>query len=244
MQPFLAGGVSIALEKSNSGVRPLCCGDPLRRLVGKCFCLGGKEDISKEFSGKNFGVGCPGGVEVVAHSLRNVLEGHAEPHEALLKIDFRNAFNLIDRSAFVRACIKFPGLSQWTQWCYGSPTILLYDHEHVISSTRGVQQGDPLGPLYFCCGISVLIDKIQEFGPRYNKWYMDDGGICSSAEKLVAIWEMLCSESPKLGLELNPAKCEWSWLDPSCTKPCPISVHGDCVGANRRNSNVGGSFGF
>ena len=26
LQPFLAGGVSIALAKPNSGVRPLCCG--------------------------------------------------------------------------------------------------------------------------------------------------------------------------------------------------------------------------
>jgi len=88
LQSFLAGGVSIALEKSNNGVRPLCCGDPLRRLVGKCFCLGGKDDITKEFSNKNFGVGCPGGVEVVAHSLRNVLEGRFEPNEALLKLIF------------------------------------------------------------------------------------------------------------------------------------------------------------
>ena len=55
---------------------------------------------------------------------------------------------------------------------------------------------------------------------------MDDGGICSTDDNLVAIWNLLCEESPKLGLELNPAKCEWSWLDPQCTKPCPIIVPG------------------
>jgi hypothetical protein len=144
LQPFLAGGVSIALAKPNRGVRPLCCGDPLRRLVGKCFCIGASPDISEVFRNNNFGVGCPGGVEVVAHSLRNVLEGRVFHDEALLKIDFRNAFNLIDRSAFTRAaCEKFPGLSQWTQWCYGTPSILLYDHERVIDSTSGVQQATP-----------------------------------------------------------------------------------------------------
>jgi len=196
-------------------------------LVGKCFCIGGKEDIAKEFWNKNFGVGCPGGVEVVAHSLRNLLEGPSGANEALLKIDFRNAFNLIDRNAFVQAaCTTFPGLSQWTQWCYGTPSILLYGHEQVISSSRGVQQGDPLGPLYFCCGIAGLVEKIQHFGPRYNKWYMDDGGIVGTADQLVAIWEMLLVESPKLGLELNPSKCEWSWLDSKCSLPCPIRVPG------------------
>jgi len=55
---------------------------------------------------------------------------------------------------------------------------------------------------------------------------MDDGGIVGEADKLVAIWDMLILESPKLGLELNPAKCEWSWLDPHCKKPCPIRVNG------------------
>ena len=57
---------------------------------------------------------------------------------------------------------------------------------------------------------------------------MDDGEICASEKKLVQIWHMLLEESPKLGLELNPAKCEWSWLDPKC-KPCPISVLGGAV---------------
>jgi hypothetical protein len=86
LQPFLAGGVSIALAKPNKGVRPLCCGDPLRRLVAKCFCLGGKGEISRGFHGKNFGVGCPGGVEAVAHSLRDVLQKHRKSGLPFLKL--------------------------------------------------------------------------------------------------------------------------------------------------------------
>ena len=55
LKRFIAGGVSIALEKSATAVRPLACGDPLRRLVAKCFCVGGKEEISLAFKG---GRGC------------------------------------------------------------------------------------------------------------------------------------------------------------------------------------------
>ena len=29
-----------------------------------------------------------------------------------------------------------------------------------------------------------------------------------------------------MGLELNPSKCEWSWLEPSCKAPCPIRLAG------------------
>ena len=55
--------------------------------------------------------------------------------------------------------------------------MLLCDHQHIIESCAGVQQGDPLGPLYFCCGIMALVNDIQALNPVYNKWYMDDGGI-------------------------------------------------------------------
>ena len=69
-------------------------------MVAKCFCIGGKADISRAFKGRNYGVGCPGGVEVVAHSLRDTLKKHEKSKFALLKIDFRNAFNEVSRDHF------------------------------------------------------------------------------------------------------------------------------------------------
>ena len=228
LKRILAGGVSIALQKSQTAIRPLACGDPIRRLVGKCFCVVGKDDIAETFRGMNYGVGCRGGVEVVAHSLRDVLQKHREGSNlALLKIDFKNAFNLIKREHFVDAVNKlFPALTPWTDWCYGESSLLLYDHRWPIESSCGVQQGDPLGPLYFCCGINCLVNEIQSLDPVYNKWYMDDGGIIGDVELLKKVWKILQERGPELGLNLNPSKCEWSWLDPNCTLPCPIRLDG------------------
>ena len=104
--------------------------------------------------------------------------------------------------------------------------MLLYDHEFIIESMAGVQQGDPLGPLYFCCGINSLVNEIAALNPVYNKRYMDDGGIVGDVELLKKVWEILKSKGPALGLHLNPSKCEWSWLDPSCELPCPIVMVG------------------
>ena len=223
LQPFVAGGVSIALSKGEKGVRPLCCGDSLRRLVAKCFCHGGKDEIAKSFKGENFGVGCPGGVEVVAHSLRDTLRRHKDSDFALLKIDFRNAFNLLERDTFVKAAsARFPGMELWTRWCYQSPPLLIYNHEHLFYSACGVQQGDPLGPLYFCCGLQSLVDKIKALNPVYQKWYMDDGGIVGPVDLLLKAWNILKTDGPPLGLHLNALKCEWSWLNEKCTGPCPI----------------------
>ena len=124
----------------------MCCGDPLRRLVSKCFCIGAKDQFATEFKGKNYGVGCPGGVEIVAHALREVVSHPPAPGLALLKIDFKNAFNLVDRSNFMEAaCLRFPFLEPWITWSYSRSSYLFYDHSNVISSECGVQQGDPLG---------------------------------------------------------------------------------------------------
>src|SRR4051812_23995321 len=53
--------------------------------------------------------------------------------------------------------------------------------------------------------------------PIYNKWYMDDGRIVGDVELLK--WDLLQSRGPELGLHLNPAKYEWSWLDFDCNAP-------------------------
>ena len=223
LRPLMAGGVSIALEKSATAVRPLACGDPIRRLVGKCFCLGAKDQISRAFEGKNYGVGCKGGVEVVTHSLRDSIKAHKGSELGLLKIDFKNAFNMVNRNHFMKKAHEmFPYMSSWTEWCYGKPSVLLYNHEHVIWSESGVQQGDPLGPLYFCCGLNPLVNEIKALNPAYNKWYMDDGGIIGDVELLKKVWSLLKDRGPEFGLVLNPSKCEWSWLDPDRTDPCPI----------------------
>jgi hypothetical protein len=55
---------------------------------------------------------------------------------------------------------------------------------------------------------------------------MDDGGIVGSVELLKHVWHILQTHGPALGLHLNPSKCEWSWLNPSCTLPCPVRLEG------------------
>jgi len=99
--------------------------------------------------------------------------------------------------------------------------MLLYDHREIIESSSGVQQGDPLGPLFFCFALAPLVEEINALGPEYQKWYMDDGGIVAEVSVLLKVWEILQHKGPPLGLHLNPAKCEWSWLNASTTAECP-----------------------
>ena len=101
----------------------------------------GKDEISESFEGQNYGVGCPGGVEVVAHSLRDALLRHKDSDLALLKIDFKNAFNLVERDKFIKAAsARFPALEAWTRWCYSHAPLDLRPRPHlpivVWSATR------------------------------------------------------------------------------------------------------------
>ena len=99
-------------------------------------------------------------------------------------------------------------MEKWTRWCDESPPLLIYNHECLFYSACGVQQGDPLGPLYFCCGLQSLVDKIKALNPVYQKWYMDDGGIVGSPDLLLKAWEILEEGGKKMGLVLNREKCE------------------------------------
>ena len=116
--------------------------------------------------------------------------------------------------------------------------MLLYDHSRVIESSCGVQQGDPLGPLYFCCGINGLVNEIQKLKPVHNKWYMDDGGIFLAMWKtLQKAWKIIQERvGPRWDSTLNPAKCEWTRLDPRvCKDLCPIQLKG---GGGRRSGQA------
>ena len=162
---------------------------------------------------------------MVAYSLRNCLQGH-KVKLALLKIDFRNAFNEVKRSHFVKAASEmFPAPSSWTERCYGEASMLFYDHEHIIESCAGVQQGDPLGPLYVC--IVAMVNDIQAMNPVYNKWYMDDGGIIGDVELLKKVWDLLQTRGPELCFPLKKGDTNGLGLTPECNEPCPARWGGN-----------------
>ncbi len=78
------------------------------------------------------------------HTVRQWLRRNAAATDkVLLKVDFENAFNNVDRHAFLSQCRQhFPGLAPGAEWCYLEPTNLLFG-SYVVASESGVQQGDP-----------------------------------------------------------------------------------------------------
>ena len=121
---YLAGGNLTALNKYKPGcpfdVWPIAVGEALCRLVGKCLCAAVKVRAQQFFHPFQFGVACPLGAEQMIHGLRDCIEQHwIENDFVVLKVDLKNAFNMVSRQAVLNECGKhFPELLPWASWCY------------------------------------------------------------------------------------------------------------------------------
>ena len=91
---------------------------------------------------------------------------------------------------------------------------MLFHPMGTISSETGVQQGDPLGPLFFCLVLHKLIATIvsdeETSHLLYHKWYMHvDGGVVAGTGNAVArVIAIIKEQGPHLGLFIKDSICE------------------------------------
>ena len=72
---------------------------------------------------RQFGIGHARATEGLSHSLRRLIASTQEAGMVLLKVDFRNAFNLVDRTSMLGAVARWmPELMPYALWAYGSKT--------------------------------------------------------------------------------------------------------------------------
>ena len=97
-----------------------------------------------------------------------------------------------------------PDLFPYAHSTYSSPSLLLWDNDEIISA-EGVQQGDPVGPLFFCLTIHRLISKLKA---EFVVFYLDDGTIGGCLDDVSNDLKLIEEEGKDLGLQLNMNKSE------------------------------------
>jgi hypothetical protein len=214
---FVSGARLVALEKSKilsdglPDLRPIAVGELLRRWVGKILIFMHRSRISEHFHPYQLGVGVKCGSEIIYKAVERKLR--FRPDLVLLQVDLTNAFNLCDRSTFLKQLQAFPAIFRWTQWVYGSHPWLFFGN-NIIPSAQGVQQGDPLGPFLFAITLHPVILKIQElFNNKLSKidivnlWFLDDGNLVLPLYLVPEVLKILQStETRNAGLFLNISK--------------------------------------
>ncbi|GJV17233.1 hypothetical protein Tco_1362556 [Tanacetum coccineum] len=106
---------------------------------------------------------------------------------SMLLVDFKNAFNLVDRSILLQETRAWcPSIAPWVEFCYSRPDRLYYE-DSILWSCQGVQQGDPLA------------------------WYLDDGTIVGDTLMVAKALDIIKSNGPNRGLFLNVDKTELFW---------------------------------
>ena len=211
LAPHLAGATLHALPKGDADVRPIAVGETLRRLVAKCLCHTVKDLARDYLHPLQVGVSVPLGAEAAIHTARQWCQRSAGKSDMVfLSLDFENAFNSIDRLGMLREIrLRFPGLAPWAEWTYGGPSRLLF-HGEAFTSEAGVQQGDPLGPLFFALALQPALRAVglrTQSGPELLFAYLDDVCLAGSWHEVASALQRLHGTARQAGLRLNPHKC-------------------------------------
>ena len=89
-------------------------------------------------------------------------------------------------------------------WCYGQQQLLQHPLGTVTSEV-GVQQGDPLGPMFFCLVLHKLVSAIAMDEDAsmllFHAWYLDDGVVAGPKQSVLHAFYIIQELGPPLALE-------------------------------------------
>ena len=185
------------------GCPPNCSWLYFETSCGKGGLYAVMDDMALLLSPRQLGFGVRGGAEAAVHAARHYLS-NLSPECALVKLDFKNAFNSIRRDRMLEAVqVLCPSLYPLVHSAYASPSDLKWGDSY-ISSSEGVQQGDPLGPLLFCLTLHQHCLRLKS---EFCVQYLDDVTLAGSCEDLLHDIVVM-KDAEELGLLLNTNKSE------------------------------------
>ena len=122
-----------------------------------------------------------------------------------------------------RLTAKCLAKAAFVEFTYGHHSHLLFE-DVILNSEKGVQQGDPLGPLIFAVTLHSLVESLKSEVPglTLNCWYLDDGICAGDEDSLLKALELITSNGLHLGLKVKHSKCElWAPVEFSSI---PVSI--------------------
>jgi hypothetical protein len=149
-----------------------------------------------------------------------------DPSLVLAQLDFQNAFNLVCRDNIFKQVKEIcPEIGQSVSACYGGVGYLFVG-EHLITASKGVHHGDPLGPLLFALAI-------------LQGWYLDDSNLIRDTYVIRRVIHAVVEEGPSWGIFHNLRKTVLWWPTFEIRRDSGHSTEQGIGGAAIRGTSVG-----
>ena len=229
---FLRGGRISPLSKPDGGVRPLTLSNVLRRAALRTLVRQRKDEIGRAVGPLQYGVARKAGVDALHKSLKVRLASH--PGSVLVCLDFKAAFQNISRSKVRSGVMKHaPWLLETCDAWYGGPaTHVLLDQlgvRHIIQAADGVDQGCPLGALFFALALHDVSEEVLSFAKRLDEhaglfFYLDDGYLVCNPQVVEQVLLLLRQTFAKVGVALNESKLQ-AWAASPASLPASLQQY-------------------
>ena len=205
LRPYFYCAKLIALKRPDRELCPIAVGIYFRQLSAKCAGYYVFESLQARYGNRQVGVGTKRGAELASHVFRCLIESPQPKENVILKIDFENAFDSINRQFMLQKASEIhPEVYKYSQSAYSQPSFLFYG-DSVIKSCEGTQQGDPESPALFSDSIQDLIDSLES---KTNLWYPDDGNLSDDYRTVLKDLKKIVEAERTLGLKIKPTKCQ------------------------------------
>jgi len=215
---FLRGGLLTPLEKDDGTYRPLTLSNVIRRASLKAVLQQHRDDVMAAVGNLQYGVARKAGIDALHKSLQTRVATY--PTNAVVSIDFRAAFQTLDRGEACEAVARYaPALEKTCRaWYAGQASHSVFDIHgchHIVPTDRGVDQGCPLGAFMFAVAMRDLAEKVLQFARSLDPtaafyMYLDDCYFVASALIIQQIVEFAAISFREIGLEIKLGKTQ-SW---------------------------------
>ena len=210
-----AEATAARLGTDNRDARPVGMGDCLRRAIEKCVTAKHAANYRRHFYPQQVGCGVRGSAAKLVTAVRELLRRN--PSFIVVRIDLKNAYNLMHRAAMLGAVIEAPLLRHAyhllrTSFIHKSRVYMSnVNCRAPFDSEEGGQQGSPPVSMAFCAALHPAVLALDEALAGLGgaaRFLMDDGYAVGPAREVFAAVAAFETAIRPLGGTLNRGKCE------------------------------------
>lgn len=236
------------VPKPAGGARPLTCTSIWCRLFGRAVARHYKPFLAA-YAGTHQAAMWPTVGAELAHRTLSVSH-NLRPHTALVGVDLKNAFGLLDRGYALQAMMeRAPELAWWCRSMLQNAPTLLYRtgaETVVVQPQPGIVQGDALSPIIFDIALAPVLEtcyaglRAQDPQAQLLAWH-DDIVLCALPQAASQAVRHLPDLLACTGLVVNAGKSWWhsSTLAGFPNPPYPPTETPTFLGHNLRTNATG-----